>query len=144
MASSREFPAHPIAAVGAVIWKGDEVLLVRQKKPPRDQIWGLPGGAQDLGETIDAALHREVAEETGLSIAVTGLVEPVDAIFKDDRGRVQYHYTVLDYRCEWLAGEVKPSDDVAEARWVKLEDLDNLKMWEMTRDVIRRSILIAK
>jgi 8-oxo-dGTP diphosphatase len=64
---SREYPERPVVGVGAVVWRGDSVLLIRRGKPPRLGQWSLPGGAQQLGETLEEAIAREVREETGLT-----------------------------------------------------------------------------
>ena len=73
-------------AVGVVVWKDGEVLLIRRAKPPRSGQWSIPGGAQELGETVRETAVREVREETGLDIAVTDLIEVVDFIERDDTG----------------------------------------------------------
>ena len=65
----REFPDRPIVGVGVVVWRGDRVLLIQRGKAPRQGQWSLPGGAQELGETVVEAAVREVLEETGLAIA---------------------------------------------------------------------------
>ena len=68
VAMSRQYPDRPIVGVGAVIWRGDAVLLIRRGQPPRVGQWSLPGGAQHLGETLAEAVAREVHEETGLTL----------------------------------------------------------------------------
>lgn len=143
MHESREYPTRPIVGVGAAIWKDGQVLLVRQIKPPRDKLWGLPGGAQELGETVEAALAREIGEETGLEVTVGQLIDFVDAVNEDDSGRIRFHYTLLDFRCEWKSGDPQADSDVEEAMWYTLEDLDDLPMWEETRVIIRKSAEMA-
>jgi len=64
---SREYPARPIVGVGVVVCRGEEVLLIRRGQPPRLGQWSLPGGGQEVGETIEEAVRREVREETGLA-----------------------------------------------------------------------------
>ena len=62
--------------VGAVVWRGERVLLIRRGKPPRAGQWSLPGGAQQLGETLLEAVTREVREETGLELVDTCASSP--------------------------------------------------------------------
>ncbi len=131
----RTYPDRPFVGVGVVVWRDDEVLLIRRAKPPRQGEWSLPGGAQKLGETVFDAARREVLEETGLTIDVLGLVDVVDSIQRDDTERVRYHYTLVDVFAAWRAGEATADDDAAEAAWVGLDALPPL--WSETERIIR-------
>jgi len=126
-------------AVGVVVWKDDEVLLIRRAKPPRRGEWSIPGGAQELGETVKDTATREVREETGLDVTVTDLIEVVDFIERDDTGRVSYHYTLVDWSAEWRNGEALPSDDVSEIMWVDPAELESYGIWSETVRIIRHS-----
>ena len=70
---SREYPDYPRVGVGAVVLRGDRVLLVRRGGQPSSGKWSLPGGIVELGETTIDAVRREVAEECGCEIARPGL-----------------------------------------------------------------------
>jgi 8-oxo-dGTP diphosphatase len=133
----RAYPDRPYVGVGAVIFRGDEVLLAMRGKLPRRNDWSIPGGAQEIGETYVETAIREVMEETGLEIEVTGLVDVVDAINRDEEGRVRYHYTLVDVVAEWKSGEAVAKDDLADAKWVKISEIDDFDLREATRDVIR-------
>src|SRR3712207_2589394 len=85
--SEREYPDRPWVGVGVIVWRGDQVLLVRRGRPPRAGQWGLPGGAQEVGETLFEAAAREVLEETGLTVRPYAVVTAVDAVNRDDDGR---------------------------------------------------------
>ena len=104
-----------------MVLKDDCVLLVRRGKPPGVGSWTLPGGAQDLGETCEQAARRELAEETGLTVGKLHLAANVDSIRRDAAGRVQFHYTIIDYACRWEAGEPVAATDVTEAAWVPID-----------------------
>ncbi len=135
----REYPDRPIVAVGGIVWKGEDVLLIRRSKPPREGEWSLPGGAQELGETLEDALKREVFEETGIEVAVIGLIAVIDAIFPDDEGRVRHHYTLIDYTAGWVAGEPRPGSEEKDAVWVPPERFKTIGLWDKTRTVIEDS-----
>ena len=126
-------------AVGVVVWKDDEVLLIRRAKPPRSGQWSIPGGAQELGETVRETAIREVKEETGLDIEVTDLIEVVDFIERDDAGGVSYHYTLVDWSAEWRGGEAMPRDDVSEVMWTDPAELERYGIWSETVRIICRS-----
>ena len=133
----RDYPELPVVGVGAIIWRGDQVLLVRRGNPPRAGQWSLPGGRQELGETVVEAAKREVTEETGLTVEIAEVVTVVDLIERDDDGRVRYHYVLIDVNAEWVAGEPLAADDAADARWIGLDALDDVELWIETRRVIR-------
>lgn len=136
-ADDRLYPRRPIVGVGVVVWRGDEVLLIRRGRPPRQGDWSIPGGAQELGETVEAAGRREVLEETGVEIEVTGLVAVVDSIRPDEAGRIRSHYTLIDLAGEWRGGALRPGDDAADCRWVPLDALDEYGLWSETLRIIR-------
>ena len=136
---NRDYPERPFVGVGAVIWKNDKVLLVRRAKPPRLDEWSIPGGAQHVGETLVQAVLREVKEETDLSVTVIGLIDVVDGLIPDGDGKIKNHYTLIDYAATWQSGEAHAGDDVAEVRWVGLDELKDYDLWSETERVIRKS-----
>jgi ADP-ribose pyrophosphatase YjhB (NUDIX family) len=141
---SRSYPERPYVGVGAVIFRGADVLLVQRSKPPREGAWSLPGGAQKIGETVEQALTREIAEETGLAFTATAFLEMVDFIDRDGDGKVRHHYTLLDYWGVSGTGEIRAGGDAADARWVKVADIDRFGMWPKTVEVIRRADAIRQ
>ncbi len=136
---SRAYPERPLCGVGVVVWRHHRVLLVRRGKPPRQGRWSLPGGLQELGETVFEAAAREVLEETGLTVAVSELIDVVDLIEHDGDGRVRYHYTLADVTAEWRSGEVVAGDDVAHAEWFALDSIPTPELWSETVRIVRLS-----
>ena len=135
MSSGREYPLRPVVGVGVVVWHREQVLLVRRGKPPRVGHWSLPGGAQELGETIAAAARREVLEETGLVVEVGEVLAAVDMIERE-AGRVRYHYTLIDFSAEATGPELRPGGDAADARWFTPEEVAALGLWSETVRII--------
>jgi 8-oxo-dGTP diphosphatase len=122
--------ARPVPCCGVVCLRGDEVLLIRRGKPPRQGQWSIPGGRMEMGETAAAAALRELAEETGVSGEILGLIDVVDH-FGDD-----HQYVLIDYAAAWIAGEPVAGDDAAEARFFPLEEAIELVAWGETRRII--------
>lgn len=122
----------PIPAVGVVCLRGYEVLLIRRGKPPRAGEWSLPGGRIEPGERATDAALRELAEETGVTARITGLIDVVDGIFTE----AGLHYVLIDYAAEWVPGEPIAGDDALEARFVSLDQVEALIDWSDTRRII--------
>ncbi len=141
--TDREYPPRPIVGIGVVVLKEDAVLLIQRGKPPNMGAWSLPGGAQELGETIEMAARRELEEETGLEVGDLTLAACFDSIRHDDAGRIHYHYTIIDYAARWRHGEPRPGGDVTLARFVALDALAKYNLTPAAHDVIgiARSLL---
>ena len=134
-----EYPERPFVGVGVVVLRGDEVLLVQRVKAPYKGQWSIPGGKQRLGETVMQAVHRELLEETGVKIEQPTLLDVVDVIVPDDNGNIQYHYTLVDYKAEWLSGEYRSGDDADAVKWVSFDELKLVGLLEITRDIILKA-----
>lgn len=128
--SPRQYPDRPIAGVGVVAVRDGRVLLVRRGQPPAEGRWSIPGGAVELGETARQAARREVREETGLELEIGEVVDVVDIISRDERGGIEYHFLLVDFRGHSPQGELTPGDDVVEARWVSPEEIASLPVTE--------------
>ena len=134
--TSREYPSRPLVGIGTILLRPGAVLLVRRGRPPALGQWSIPGGAQKLGETAEAAARRELREETGLESGPLALVAHVDSIHRDGGGRVQYHYTILDFAGRWQGGAPVAGDDVTAARFVRFDALEGLGLWSEAHRVI--------
>jgi 8-oxo-dGTP diphosphatase len=120
----REYPEAPLVGVGAVVIDGTRVLLVRRGHEPLKGEWSLPGGALELGETLQQGVVREVLEETGLIVVPAGIVDVLDRITQEEAsGRIRYHYVLVDFVCHVAGGALNPGSDADEVRWVGREEL---------------------
>ena len=128
---------RPRVGVGVVVLRRGAVLIVRRGKPPGEGEWSLPGGSQELGETLFEAAAREVLEETGVTVAPTRVLAAVDNIVRDDAGAIEFHYAIIDVLADWRSGDPAPLDDVSEARWAPIEDAVRMIRFPAARAVIR-------
>jgi ADP-ribose pyrophosphatase YjhB (NUDIX family) len=122
----------------AVVRRGDRFLLVARAKEPNKGRWGFPGGVQELGETVVEGAVRELAEETGLAASGGEAVATLDAIDRDEAGRVRYHYTLVVVEMSGVIGEPVAGDDAAEVGWFGLADLDTLPVIAAVGPLMRR------
>ncbi len=135
---SRRYPDRPFLGVGAIILDAGRVLLCRRGQPPYVGYWSLPGGIVELGEPVVEALHREVREETGLKVEILRLAEVYERIAPDAEGRIEYHFTILDYLCRVESGTLKAGDDAADVRWFAPAELASLELTPGSLTVIER------
>ena len=139
-ADDRQFPARPIVGVGAIVVDGDRVLLVKRGRPPLHGEWSVPGGAVEVGETLSAAVQREVLEETGLVVSVGPVVEVLDRIHTNGDGRVEYHYVLIDYLCSVVSGDLQARSDALDAVWAAPGRLAEYAVQPETIAVIERAV----
>jgi 8-oxo-dGTP diphosphatase len=141
----REYPEAPIVGVGAVVIDGTKVLLVRRGQEPLKGEWSLPGGALELGETLQQGIVREVLEETGLIVVPGGIIEILDRITQDEAsGRVRYHYVLIDFVCHVTGGGLCSASDAEEVRWVERDQLQNgYRLAPVTLVVIEKAFRLS-
>jgi len=124
----------PVIAVGAIVRRRDDVLLVLRGTPPNENQWAIPGGRLHLGETLQQGAEREILEETGIRIKAGDVVFTFEHIERDSDGAVQFHYVVLDMAAEYLSGELRAGDDARDACWIPLKQL---AQWPVNSTTLR-------
>ncbi len=127
----------PRVGVGALVRRGDALLLVLRGRPPCEGEWAVPGGKLRAGESLAQALEREVMEECGVEVRCGAQAYHFEHIERDDDGALRFHYVVLDFHAEWISGEPRAGDDAREARWVHFGELDTLPLNAVTREALR-------
>lgn len=136
---------RPVPAVGVVCLRDDDVLLVRRGHPPREGEWSLPGGRIEPGEGARVAALRELREETSVEAELIGLIDVVDAVFKNKaRDLVTRHYVLIDYVALWLSGEPVAGDDADDARFFAPDEIAALGIWDETLRIIAAARKIAR
>lgn len=117
---------RPRVRVAALIIRDDSLLLVRHEKDGQTY-WLLPGGGVDYGESLAAALVREVAEETGFRVRVGRLLFVSDSIPPD----LHRHMIQATFEAEIEGGAIRLGDDprLAECVFVQFADLPNIVLY---------------
>ncbi len=127
----------PVAGVSALVVRDGKVLLVKRVNPPVG-LWSLPGGHVELGETLRAAVLRELAEETGIEAEIAGLIDCIDIINRSRGGELENHYVISIFGARWTGGEAIAGDDASAIMWAAPDDLAGLAMTPGTADLIVR------
>ena len=112
---------------------------MRRGKEPALGEWSLPGGAVEVGETLEEALHRELREETGIEVEILGLSAFLERIFPDAEGKISYHYVLLDFLCRYIGGEPRAGSDILELCFTPLPCLENFRLTSHACEVIWRA-----
>lgn len=144
MSGTRQYPDRPFVGIGGVIVHEGRVVLVKRRFEPLAGQWSIPGGAVEAGETLEACVAREMAEETGYLVEVGPVVEVLDRITHDDEGKVQYHFVLIDYLCWPIGGELRAGSDVAEAVLAERSELAQFSLTEKALAVIERALEMAR
>jgi 8-oxo-dGTP diphosphatase len=128
----------PQVAVGAIVIKKGEILLVKRNKEPSKGEWAIPGGSVELGETLQEAAEREIKEETGIIVKARDPVYSFDLIERDEKGQIRFHYVIVDLIADFVSGEPFPSDDATDARWFTARGLGGIEVNEKTKNLLRK------
>ena len=131
------YPNQPVVAVGAIVFRNSRVLLVRRGQPPSQDLWAIPGGRVEIGETLQEAAEREILEETGITIRALDPVYTFDYIERDGSARPRFHYVIIDLQADYVRGDTRAGDDAAEVRWVAAEDFASLKVSSKTVHLLK-------
>lgn len=127
--------SHPIPGVGVVVVEGGALLVVRRLHEPYPGTWAVPGGKVGWGETLREAAAREVLEETGLVVRVGAVVWAGETIGPGDPPA--WHHTLVDLAGSVVGGKLMAGDDAGEARWVDLEEIEELPLAPIMRELVR-------
>jgi ADP-ribose pyrophosphatase YjhB (NUDIX family) len=142
-ADPRAYPDRPFLAASAVIVRTGRLLVVRRARPPAHGLFTLPGGGVEVGETLHAAVAREVREETGLTVAPLALAGHREVIARDAAGAVLRHFVILAFAARWIAGEPQLNEELAEARWIAPDELATLNTTEGLAEIVAAAMQLA-
>jgi 8-oxo-dGTP diphosphatase len=151
MASSREYPERPVVGIGGVIIDQGRALLIRRGSEPLLGEWSIPGGALELGESLEEGVARELLEETGIEVRVLDLIEIFDRIYLQDgsagagvkRGP-RFHFVIADYLCERLSGDPRAGSDVTDVAFAHEDELTRFHLTETATRVVKKAFAMDR
>jgi 8-oxo-dGTP diphosphatase len=128
--------ASPIRAASAAVFRDGRVLIARRANPP--QLWSLPGGKVEPGESEEQAAIREVREETGVDCEIVALADEGEIALPDVR------YRLHAFAARWRAGEARPGPEASAVRWVRPEELSRYETTEGLAEIVARAQQIVE
>jgi ADP-ribose pyrophosphatase YjhB (NUDIX family) len=136
--SPADRPSNPELAVGAVVRRGDEILLVRRGRGAAVGQWAIPGGRVEFGEGLKAAVAREVREETALDVTVGRFLGWAERMGDDP---APYHYVILDFAAELVdpAATAQAGDDADDVAWVPAKAIETYPLVAGLAEFLRRA-----
>ncbi len=143
MTDERTYPQRPFLAVSAAIIRDGKVLIVRRARKPAINLYSLPGGAVEAGESLADAVVREVREETSLAIEPIALAGHREAITHDKEGRVERHFVILCFASRWLKGEPVLNSELDDARWIDPAELAGYKTTEGLGEIVAAAVALV-
>lgn len=120
-------PPGPCLCVSLAVFRAGKVLLATRTAPPHVGAFTLPGGRVEAGETlIDAAL-RELREEVQVEARIVGFNRHVEAIARDETGKLRQHYVIASFVGEWIRGDGTPGPEAGEIVWAEPARIGDLE-----------------
>jgi 8-oxo-dGTP diphosphatase len=135
--------SRPAIVVSGLVQRGDTVLLVRRRNAPNAGRWALPGGRVEFGERLEAAVIREIGEETGIVAADPRRIDMLEIIDRIGTGTVTAHFILIVFQCRYVGGDVAAGDDASDALWAAPADIARLDLTDSTRRLVERTGGIA-
>lgn len=131
--------ARPVLAASIAVFREGQVLLATRTKPPADQLWSLPGGKVEAGETLEQAALRELEEEVGVRARILSFNRHVEIFGRDPAGAITHHFVVASFVGAWISGEAQPGPEAGAVMWVDPLKLGGLPTTRELGDVLRRA-----
>ena len=134
----------PRSGVSVIVHNGEKVLLIKRGKEPFKDHWSLPGGTQELGETLEECAIREIKEETSLDIKNLTFAAVRDRISRTEDGAIAYHYILTTFMTNTFSGTPIAMDDAKDIGWFSLEEMSDLLTTPQTPQFIEEQLAKLK
>lgn len=110
-------PHHSVAVAGVTVRDDGRILVVQRRDNGR---WEAPGGVLERDETFEQGVQREIAEETGVTVAV----ESLSGVYKN----LTIGVVALVYRCRLVCGEARPTPESQRVEWLTVDEIEQRMM----------------
>jgi 8-oxo-dGTP diphosphatase len=145
LVEDRTYPQRPFLAASAAIMRDGRVLVVRRARKPALNLYTMPGGVVEAGETLFEAVKREVREETAIEIEPVALAGHREAILRDKDGKVERHFVIMCFAARWVSGEPVLNEELDDARWVMPAEIAGLRTTEGLAEIVASAVeILAK
>lgn len=134
---------HPFVKifVSVAIRNDNRVLLVQEGKQASLGLWNLPGGHLEFGETLQEGAAREVREETGLEVSLSGLIGAYTSIRMEDEHAASHGLRVV-FSSRFERGTPEAGDQILNVKWVELDELAQIPDAELLSPHILKDVAI--
>lgn len=133
---------RPILAASAACFREGRLLLARRANPP--QLWTLPGGRVEPGESAADTARRELAEETGVDADILGFAGFREMVMRGANGKVERHYVILSFAARWRAGEAQTGAEISAIEWIESEAVARYETTEGLEEIVAAARRIAE
>jgi len=127
-------------AVGAIVTDGEHILLIRRGHNPGKGYWSIPGGRVETGETLPAAVRREIQEECCLDVAVGDVAILLDRVTRGEDGTVLSHYLIIDFWATASGRAVQAATDADDVGWFTLDQVRQLQTTTKLADYLDEAL----
>ena len=138
MVASVSPPSRPQLAVSAAIFREGRILLVRRARSPAKGVYTFPGGRVEFGESLHAAVQREVREETALAIEIVHLAGCREVLPAASGGGL---FVIMSFAARWVAGEPVLNEELDDFKWLDPDALGDLRVTEELSGIIESARL---
>lgn len=121
-----------------------KILLEKRRNEPSKGKWTIPGGIVELGETLQEAVLRETREETCLEVRNPRVLDVVDNVEVDEKGKTKYHFVIVDFALQAKSAKFRAASDAEELQWVSLDEVETYQLTKSFRVFFQRNKEVLK